>query len=160
MSVSNSRAVDPAIVVARPMVEAEEGCVLTPYQDVGGTWTIGWGFTRLPNGEAVTASTPAMTQAEADAWLTVLLEQTLASVDRLVAVPLNPYQTAALIDFTYNLGEWNLARSTLLRMLNQGDYMQAAAQFPRWDYVDGQPNDALLGRRKREEQLFLTPWGQ
>ena len=47
--------------------------------------------------------------------------------------------------------------STLLRLLNQGDYEGAADQLPRWNKAGGRVNPVLVGRRGRERDLFLTP---
>jgi lysozyme len=61
------------------------------------------------------------------------------------------------VSFVYNLGEGALAASTLLKLLNAGDYVGASEQFIRWDHVGGIENAGLLNRRKSERSLFLKP---
>jgi hypothetical protein len=87
------------------------------------------------------------------------LRQYSSAVDRLVKVPLNANQYGALTSFTYNLGEGNLAKSTLLKKLNAGDYRSAAAEFAKWNRAGGKIMAGLTRRRKAEAQLFITPIG-
>ncbi|MDI5754417.1 hypothetical protein MJL79_28970, partial [Salmonella enterica subsp. enterica serovar Montevideo] len=42
--------------------------------------------------------------------------------DRLVRVPLTPYQKTALATFIFNTGVTAFSKSTLLKKLNAGDY--------------------------------------
>ena len=76
-------------------------------------------------------------------------------VKRLVKVPLNKNQFGALLSFDFNTG--GLAGSTLLRLLNAGDYMGAANEFGRWVYAGGKVISGLERRRKYEKELFLQP---
>jgi len=73
-----------------------------------------------------------------------------------VVVPLNQGRFDALVSFTFNLGEGNLARSTLLKLLNQRNYQGAAAQFPMWCMAAGQVLPGLVKRRAAERALFET----
>ncbi|WP_312429949.1 lysozyme [Achromobacter sp.] len=72
------------------------------------------------------------TDAQCDAWREADLATADAAVRRLITVPLNDWQRAALIDFTYNLGAGNLASSTLLRKFNARDYVGGCAELNRW----------------------------
>ncbi|AUG08164.1 lysozyme [Pseudomonas sp. S09G 359] len=76
-------------------------------------------------------------------------------IERLVKVPLNHAQWDALMSFTYNLGAANLSSSTLLKLLNAGDYASAAEQFPRWNKAGGQVLAGLTKRRLAERAMFL-----
>ncbi|SAL26107.1 lysozyme [Caballeronia sordidicola] len=95
------------------------------------------------------------TQARADARLTADLLRFGAAVDSLVKVPLSPQQKAAIVDFTFNLGSGNLQSSTLLKLLNAGDYAGAANEFPKWNLASGKVMAGLVTRRARERSLFL-----
>jgi lysozyme len=55
----------------------------------------------------------------------------------------------------FNLGIRRLAESTLLILLNKGDYRGAADQFSRWVRSDGQVLAGLVKRRAAEADLFL-----
>lgn len=132
-----------------------ESCKLTAYQDKGGTWTIGWGRTRDVS--------PGMTctQEEADSWLMAEIAAVSAVVEKLVTVPLNENQFSALVDFAYNEGTGTLAGSSILRLLNAGQYATAATHLELYDkiHVNGEKvaELGLAKRRAMEKALFLSP---
>ncbi len=133
-----------------------EGFRGSPYLDVAGVPTYGYGSTRDGNGNPVTLHTPAITEAEAR----VLLARDLARADHTVSldvhIPLTPTQRTALADFVYNLGAGAFGGSTLLKKLNAGDLTGAAAEFDKWDHAGGREVAGLLRRREAERQAFLA----
>ena len=96
-----------------------------------------------------------ITQSQAEAFLKQDLARFEKAVDDNVKVSLNGDQFAALVSFTYNVGEGALASSTLLRLLNQSDYQGAADQLLRWNKGDNGELAGLTRRRKAERALFL-----
>jgi lysozyme len=54
----------------------------------------------------------------------------------------------------YNLGGGNLRRSTLLRLLNAGDYAGAAKEFDKWNMAGGKVLAGLVRRRQAETDMF------
>ncbi|QEL55978.1 lysozyme [Chromobacterium paludis] len=134
------------------LIKQFEGLKLTAYQDSVGVWTIGYGHTGT---DVQPGQTISSDQAEQ------LLRQDLVrfeqGVGKLVKTPINQNQFDALVSFSYNLGLGNLQSSTLLRLLNQGDYQGAAGQFPLWDKAGGKVLPGLQKRRQAEQALFLTP---
>lgn len=148
--------IDTALGAATDLIADFEGFIGHPYRDSGGVWTIGYGATYLLDGRPVTGETPPVTEAEARALLTTMVARTLSVVRRLVAVPITDDQAAALTSFTYNLGVTSLAKSTLLKDLNAGNYDAAAAQFGVWVHDDGKVLDGLVRRRAAESALFLS----
>ncbi|KAB7720517.1 glycoside hydrolase family protein, partial [Proteus mirabilis] len=54
-----------------------------------------------------------------------------------------------------NLGARALGESTLLILLNKGNFKAAAEQFDRWVYSKGVKLDGLVRRRSAEKALFL-----
>lgn len=79
------------------------------------------------------------------------------AVDELVKVPLTQNAHDALVSFAYNCGVGALKGSTLLKLLNQGKYEQAATQFARWNKAGGRVWPGLVRRRAAEAALFLEP---
>jgi lysozyme len=77
-------------------------------------------------------------------------------VSAAVTVPLNDNQFAALVSFVYNLGAGALQESTLLGLLNGGNYNGAAEQFSRFVYAGGEVLQGLVTRRNAERALFLA----
>ena len=97
-----------------------------------------------------------ISQNEADRLLKMDLIVHCNNVSGLVKVPLNQNQFDALVSFEYNVGYGALAGSTLLRLLNAGDYKGAGGQFGRWVYGGGKTLPGLVRRRKAELDLFLA----
>lgn len=133
------------------LIQGFEGCRLTSYQDGGGVWTIGYGRT------AGVCAGMTITMDEANDFLVEDLVQTENFVNVYVTVPLSQHQFDALVSFTYNLGSGSLKRSTLLRLLNLGQYQNAADELLKWDHDNGVRVPGLTRRRNTERDLFLTP---
>lgn len=132
------------------LIKSFEGLKLVAYKCPAGIWTNGYGHT----GPDVTPG-QVITQAQADALLARDLERFEAGVSRLVSVQLTQNQFDALVCFSFNLGLGALQGSTLLRLLNAGDYAGAAAQFPRWNKAGGKELPGLTRRRSAEQALFM-----
>jgi lysozyme len=133
----------------KALIEAFEGCVLKPYKDIAGLWTIGIGHLIKPS-ETFTS----ITRKDAEFLLAADLKEAENAVDELVTVPLNQNQFDALVSFTFNLGAERLRTSTLLRKLNAGDYGAAADEFLRWSKSKGVVVAGLKRRRAAERSLF------
>lgn len=131
------------------LTKSFEGCELNAYQDSAGVWSIGYGHT----GPEV-ASGLAWTQAQADEALIADTAWAVSVVNKLVTCQINQNQFDALVDFTYNCGSGNFRGSTLLRMVNAGNFAAAAAQFNLWVHAGGQVVDGLVRRRLAERYLF------
>lgn len=132
-----------------------EGCSLTAYPDAGLGWkvpTIGYGAT----GPSIIEGT-VWSQSQADEDLINRMTTIGGDIDSVVTVSINENQKAALCDFIYNIGLHAFEESTLLRLLNAGNYSAAAAQFSRWVYQRGQILPGLVARRNQEAALFNTP---
>ncbi|NVZ36627.1 lysozyme [Pseudomonas sp. 21615526] len=131
------------------LIKSFEGLRLKSYQDSVGVWTIGYGATRGINAGMT------ITNDQAERMLLNDIARFEPEIERLVKVTLNQAQWDALMSFTYNLGAANLASSTLLRLLNTGDYVGAAEQFLRWNKAGGQVLAGLVKRRAAERLMFL-----
>lgn len=133
------------------LIKSFEGLELEAYLCPADIWTIGYGHTgNVKEGDRIT-------KAEAEALLDKDLQTFRNGVKRLVKVPLNENQFGALVSFSYNLGLGSLQNSTLLKMLNAGDYTGAADQFLRWNKSGGKVLTGLVRRREAERAVFLTP---
>jgi len=117
-------------------------------------WTIGYGHTKG------VFSGMMITQAQAEQFLREDLNWVENCLNTKVTVPLTQNQYDALGSLTYNIGETNFGKSTLLRKLNEKDYRGAADQFLVWnkqrngdkfDIIEG-----LVNRRADERKVFLS----
>lgn len=121
------------------------------YRCPAGVWTLYAGLTKGIK-EGMTC-----TEAEGERLLRKELNVYEDAVEKLVKVPLNQNQFSALTLLVYNIGVGAFQKSTLLKLLNQGKYTAAAAQFERWNKGGGRVLKGLVSRRKAEAALFLEP---
>lgn len=124
-----------------------EGKKNVAYQDSKGIWTIGVGHT----GPEVKRGLVWTDQQVQDAFEKDV-QWAVNTVNESVAVPLNQNMFDALVSFIFNIGKYAFTTSTMLRLLNQGFYKDAADQFDRWN----KPPE-IVGRRMQEKQQFLQP---
>lgn len=129
-----------------------EGMELKAYPDPGSgghPWTIGYGHTKgVKPGHTCTREQAARWLVEDISWAEV-------AVNQLVQVPLTQNKYDALVNFVFNVGRANFAKSTLLRKLNNADYTGAAEEFGRWNKAGGKVLRGLVRRRAKEKELFL-----
>ncbi len=137
--------------IALEFIKEHEGCSLKAFFDVNG-WACGYGSHGADVHEGTT-----WTQEQADARLEQDAQRFEDAVNALVKVPITQNQQAALTSLCYNIGAKALTSSTLLRALNAGDKMMAAAQFVRWVHIGNQEIPGLIKRRHDEADLFLEP---
>ena len=109
------------------LIKHFEGCELYAYKCPAGVWTIGYGHTK--------GVEPGMqiTEQDAEDMLKEELIEYESYINDLVTVGLNQNQFDAMVSWVYNLGAGNLKASTLLKVLNAGDYVGVPAQIMRWN---------------------------
>jgi lysozyme len=133
------------------LIKRFEGYSATAYPDPGtggAPWTIGYGHTRgVKQGD-----TTDMDQATR--WIYDDVQDAADAVQRGVAVPLSQNQYDALVSFVYNVGAGNFFKSTLIKLLNAGDWDGAAREFVRWNRAGGHEMAGLTRRREAEAALF------
>ena len=119
-----------------------------------GVTTIGWGTT-AEFGRKLAKDTVWNKKQCDDAFLNDM-RQFEDAVKKLVKVPLTQNRFDALTSFCYNCGSGNLAKSGLLRKVNQQDWQGAADEFPKWNKGGGKVLPGLVRRRASERLLFLN----
>ena len=145
------------------LLSAWESDSLVVYNDHFGFPTVGRGHrTTLPIGATIS-------QAEDDALFADDIARAELIVSRAVTVPLTDNQRAALECFVFNVGPgevgvkdgfvWLKAggHSTLLNLINAGEYDDACEEMGAWNHVNGQVVLGLTRRRCAEQALFTTP---
>tara|TARA_B100000282_G_scaffold286188_1_gene252453 strand:+ start:307 stop:798 length:492 start_codon:yes stop_codon:yes gene_type:complete len=131
------------------LIKHFEGCVLNAYKCPAGVWTIGYGHTKdvQPGDE--------WSESHADHMLEVEMEEYEGYVNNSVTAPINQDQFDALVSWVYNLGGGNLNASTMLKVLNAGQYEEVPAQMMRWNKAGGKVLEGLTRRRQAEANLFM-----
>lgn len=130
------------------LIKHFEGCELEAYKCPAGVWTIAYGHTKgIQPGMVITEET-------ANDMLVEELEEYENYINSMVKCPLSQNQFDALVSWVYNLGPANLQASTLLKVLNAGDYAGVPAQIMRWNKAGGKVLEGLTRRRQAEADLF------
>ncbi|CAJ3487716.1 lysozyme [Burkholderia pseudomallei] len=142
-------------------IKQREGCVLHVYVDAVGIPTIAYGRAlHMTLAQAQALYPNGITQDQADAMFDQDIVPFVDNVNAMVTVPLTQNQFDACVSFCYNAGNNAFNGSTLLRLLNSGNYQGAADQFLVWDkgHVKGQlvTIPGLLTRRTAERNIFLN----
>lgn len=122
-----------------------EGYRDTAYIPVpGDVPTIGFGTTEgVKPGDKITPP-QALVRALAD------IQKFEGAIKRCVSVPLHQHEYDAYTSLAYNIGAGAFCSSTLVRVLNQGQYAEACRQILRWDKFKGAPLPGLTKRRQAE----------
>lgn len=139
--------------IGRKLIEEFEGFSPSAYKDQNGIPTIAYGHTSGVH----MGQTCNITQAEQ--FLADDLKTAEAAINDLVRVPLTQNQFDALVSLVYNIGRGNFACSTVLRSLNENQYLAASAAILMWNRIGGEVNAGLVRRRQAERNLFLSPVG-
>lgn len=127
------------------------------YQDSAGNWTIGVGHLIVP-GDGLNSQSN-INDATVDAIFTNDLENAEMIVKGNVTVPLTQGQFDALVDFAFQFGN-AFVSSTLLKLLNAGNYVAAANEFQQWVHARNSSGQLILvgqlvQRRAADASMFV-----
>lgn len=135
-----------------------EGIVLTAYPDPatkGKPWTIGIGHTSAA-GKPVVTKGMTITRDQAFEFLARDLQTFDAYVHRAVKRQINQAQHDALASLVFNIGPANFAASSVVRLINAGNMLDAGAAFLLWNKAAKRVMTGLVRRRAAERTLFET----
>ena len=133
-----------------------EGCILVPYKDSAGLYTIGYGHLIADGRTLPDSAKYKLTQKQADMLLQYDVIPRERAVERLCTVPLNQNEFDALVSFVFNLGAGCFQRSTIRQKLNRGDRAGAAKVLLRYNRAGGKVIKGLVNRRMAEFKLFMS----
>jgi len=118
-------------------------------------FSIGYGHQIQPN--EIDLMTTGINQNQAVELFEKDIESIRKQMNTLIKVPINKNQQLALLSLRYNIGGEAFKNSSVLRLLNQGNYTGAALRFAEWRIANGTISNGLVARRERERQLFSKP---
>lgn len=150
------RAVSPD---ALQLTKTSEGWRPRLYNDAAGYCTIGYGHLvarRRCNGLEPIELRNGLTLGQGETLLRGDLSSAQYTVLTAVTLPMSDGQFGALVDFVFNVGSANFRKSTLLRVVNDGQLDLVEGQFKRWVLADGKKWPGLVTRRHREVDLFFV----
>ena len=132
------------------VIKRFEGMREEAYLCPAGVWTIGFGHTAgVKKGDKIDMYT-------ATVYLQDDIRKFEDAIDKLVKVKLNKNQFDALVSFVFNVGAGAFEKSTMLKLINSGNFSLAANEFDKWVYSKGTKLEGLINRRKAEKELFLA----
>ena len=139
-----------AVGLATVTIERWEGVRADPYRDIVGRWTVCAGETRV--------KMRRYSRAECAGLLDRALRNDFAPVvmDAVPGISERPYQFAAALSLTYNIGGKAFAGSTIARRFRAGDWRGGCDAFLAWNRAGGKAIRGLERRRADERQLCLT----
>ena len=139
-----------ASAVALVGLAVHEGYREEAYTPVpGDVPTIGFGTTQGVRLGDKTNPVEALQRALAD------MQKFEGAIKRCVTAPLFQHEYDAYLSLSYNIGSGAFCSSTLVKLLNQGQYKAACDQILRWDKFKGKPLRGLTIRREKEHKQCL-----
>lgn len=128
---------------------------LVAYQDRGGKWTFGYGFTDgVHEGDTIT-------EDAANLRLGTELIEYEAAVTKACIGPTTQNQFDAMVILAWNIGIPRFLKSSVIKAHNRGDFASAARAFGLWNKVtvDGVlvVDKGLVNRRAKEVALYTEP---
>lgn len=139
------------------LIKEFEGFEPKAYRDPVGIWTIGYGTTKAAGVGIDPKDGMTITQDDAERYLQLAVQKFAAKIEDMIDVPVTDNQFGALVSLGYNIGPGALAKSTVMKRLNAGDYQGAADAFAMWNKAGGKVLPGLTRRRAAERALFLKP---
>lgn len=139
-------------ILTASFIRAWEGESRTAYLDIVGVPTVCVGHTGpdiQPN--------RLYTESECEQLLMRDLQMHVGVMLRYITVPLSEGETTAYSSLVFNIGVGAFVSSTLLKLLNSGQRLDACKQLLRWVRAGGKVVRGLQNRRRAEYKLCITP---
>lgn len=139
------------------LIKSFEKCRLSPYLDIGGFPTIGWGNRFYENGLSVKIVDPPISQQRAND----LFSNISADFAKFVSLNVSPLlvqnQFNACVSLCYNIGKPAFKNSTLLKLINYDNLnVNILPHFLEWNRVNKIPVAGLTQRRKIEAAIYFN----
>ena len=117
-------------------LEKYEGYSAKPYKDSGGVVTQGIGSTTKPDGKPIKMTDPPITRKTAQEWAKAhVSKDEVVFRKSLHGVKLSQVEYNSYLDFVYNFGQSNWNKSSMLKNLRAGKYVEACKSLLKWKYV-------------------------
>lgn len=144
------------LAVAIPFVAGWEGLFTKAYKDPVGVVTICYGIT---NHDRPVRMGDTYTKEECQKMLGEDLvkydAQMRKCINPAIVDKMGPNRRAAMVSFTYNVGQGNLCKSNVARLMNAGRTKEACNALLQWNRAGGRVLKGLQNRRAAERTLCL-----
>ena len=151
--------------MAREMIKEHEGYRGKAYQCPAGKWTLGYGFTYIPEGGGHRPVVQGETcnRKQAEKWLTaeimnnlLLLREEKKDGKPVVRDSANSEERAVIVSLMFNVGFGNVLKSRFLEAFNRGDYGRAEKEFKEFRKSNGRILPGLVNRRAKEWDFLVS----
>ena len=133
----------------KEVIKAYEGWRSHAYKDSGGeNYAIGYG-------QSTKNRSMKITREEGELMFNRTIERLEKKVKEFIKVPITQYQFSVIVDMCYNIGSGKIKKSTMIRLLNKGQYDLAGAQIKRWVHANGKVLRGLVKRRNWNYCLWV-----
>ncbi len=122
------------IISATQLTAPSEGFVDRPYLDIVGVRTACYGTTDN-NNIGVVIKDKIYTEQECTLMLAQELREIEHKITPMIKVPVNDYQKAAFLDFSYNLGTTAFQKSSILGLMNAGNTKAACTRLMEYVFA-------------------------
>jgi lysozyme len=95
-----------------------EGFENIAYPDTGGVWTVGFGSTWNFDKQRKVKKSDIISRDTATRWMSLEVEGVINQANRYINKPLNPDQSACIVDYIYNRGIGNFLSTKLDELIN------------------------------------------
>lgn len=120
-------------------------------------WTIGYGTTARAGVGVEPRAGMTITEQEATGYLKKTIDKFAQTIRPNIKRPINENEFGAFVSLAYNIGPSAFAKSSALRLFNEGRKQEAADAILLWNKAGGKVVQGLVNRRNDEKKFFLTP---
>lgn len=142
------------------LIKEFEGLRLKAYYCPAGVLTIGYGYTNKAGYGPGVKPGDVWTEQQAEEMLIEGIDRFARKVHVLLKRNATPNQFGAMVSLAYNIGLGSFARSTCLRLFNEGDIKGSADALTWFNKANGKVLKGLVRRRGAEAALFLKEDGR
>lgn len=135
------------------LIKQYEGWRERAYRDPVGIWTIGYGHTTMAGPPKVVPGLK-ITKQEGEEILARDVEKFAEGVRKLIKTKVSDEQFSALVSFAYNVGLGAFEGSSVLRYVNQGNFIGVPGRLALWTKAGGKTLPGLVKRRAAEGNMF------
>ncbi len=120
-------------------------------------WTIGYGTTARAGVGIEPRAGMVITEQEAAGYLKKTIDKFAQTIRPNIKRPINENEFGAFVSLAYNIGPSAFAKSSALRLFNEGKRQEAADAILMWNKAGGKVVKGLVNRRNEERTFFLSP---
>jgi lysozyme len=138
-----------------------EGFYSSAYKDSGGVWTVGYGSTYNFDKKRKVQKGDFLLEDDAIRFMEIETQNVRDQLNYYIKKPLNPNQSAAIMDYVYNRGIGNFLKTRLDELINANPNDPAIGKEIIGTGLRDRAGNLLwgLGRRRRAEAFLYNTGG-